>query len=175
MMRLPFGGRTTTLSSDGAQSRPTPGTRLGEGGCVVRDWDGRPKSGIRFEWGPSGAAGLAAEAACLVVVDVLSFTTTVSIAVQKGIRVLPFRLPDGPDTTAERAAAQKAAAIHAQRSGARPAAVRSAVTADIAWSLSPAHLRRAPHVPRLAVCATLPRSAAGSRSAATALRSVRQL
>ncbi|MGP4050194.1 hypothetical protein [Streptomyces sp. 2A115] len=53
--------------------------------------------------GPAGASGLAAEAACLVIVDVLSFTTAVSVAVETGIRVLPFWLPDGPATTAEQA------------------------------------------------------------------------
>ena len=54
------------------------------------DWAVQSGSGIRFEWGPAGAGHLAGEAACLVVVDVLSFTTAVSVAVQQGIRVLPF-------------------------------------------------------------------------------------
>ncbi|WP_405653762.1 hypothetical protein [Streptomyces sp. NBC_00019] len=54
------------------------------------DWAGQSGSGIRFEWGSAGAGRLAAKAACLVIVDVLSFTTTVSVAVRQGIRVLPF-------------------------------------------------------------------------------------
>ncbi|MFF4508256.1 2-phosphosulfolactate phosphatase [Streptomyces sp. NPDC001401] len=113
------------------------------------DWAVQSGSGIRFEWGPAGAARLASEAACLVVVDVLSFTTAVSVAVQTGIRVLPFRLPDGPATTAERIAAEEAAAVYARQSGARLAVARHAVTPDSPWSLSPVHLRRAPFVARL--------------------------
>jgi 2-phosphosulfolactate phosphatase len=113
------------------------------------DWAGQRGSGIRFEWGPAGAGRLAREAACLVVVDVLSFTTAVSIAVEAGIRVLPFWLPDGPAATAECAAAEKAAAVYARQSGARLAVARRAVTPGSPWSLSPAHLRRAPFVARL--------------------------
>jgi 2-phosphosulfolactate phosphatase len=115
----------------------------------MSDWAVQSGSGIRFEWGPAGAGRLAGEAACLVVVDVLSFTTAVSVAVQQGIRILPFWLPDGHVAPAERAAAEKAAAVYARQSGARLAVARRAVTPDSPWSLSPAHLRRAPFVARL--------------------------
>lgn len=67
----------------------------------------------------------------------------------KGAPGPPVTAARRPGTTAERAEAQKAAAIHAQRSSARPAAGRRAVTADSPWS--PA--------------------AVGSRLTATALRS----
>ncbi|MEU9383997.1 hypothetical protein AB0D38_24795, partial [Streptomyces sp. NPDC048279] len=73
------------------------------------DWGVQSGCGVRFEWGPSGAGRLAGEAACGVVVDVLSFTTAMSIAVEQGIGVVPFWLPDGPATAPERAAAEKAA------------------------------------------------------------------
>jgi 2-phosphosulfolactate phosphatase len=45
---------------------------------------------VRFDWGPAGAAAVAPGAAVVVVVDVLSFTTTLTVAVERGIDVLPF-------------------------------------------------------------------------------------
>ncbi|MFF4805637.1 2-phosphosulfolactate phosphatase [Streptomyces sp. NPDC001351] len=113
------------------------------------DWAAQSGGGIRFEWGPAGARRLASKVACLVVVDVLSFTTAVSVAVRQGTRVLPFWPPDGPAATTERAAAEKAAAVYARQSGARLAVGRRAVTPATPWSLSPAHLRTAPFAARL--------------------------
>lgn len=52
---------------------------------------------VRFEWGPSGAVALAADVT--VVVDVLSFTTTLSVAVDRGVEVFPFRWKDVRATT----------------------------------------------------------------------------
>ena len=47
---------------------------------------------IRFEWGPTGATATApaGDPSYAVVVDVLSFTTTVSVAVARGVEVHPF-------------------------------------------------------------------------------------
>jgi 2-phosphosulfolactate phosphatase len=48
---------------------------------------------LRFDWGPTGARALVADAEpgdVAVVVDVLSFTTTLSVAVDLGIAVYPF-------------------------------------------------------------------------------------
>jgi 2-phosphosulfolactate phosphatase len=50
----------------------------------------QPGTGVRFDWGPTGAAELARVCAALVLVDVLSFSTAVEIAVARGIRVHPF-------------------------------------------------------------------------------------
>ncbi|KQY57488.1 MULTISPECIES: 2-phosphosulfolactate phosphatase [unclassified Nocardioides] len=46
---------------------------------------------VRFDWGPTGAEATIgpAGAAYAVVVDVLSFTTTVTVAVEQGIEVFP--------------------------------------------------------------------------------------
>ncbi|AXK32163.1 hypothetical protein DVA86_05345 [Streptomyces armeniacus] len=93
--------------------------------------------GVRFEWGPAGAAHLAREAACLVVVDVLSFTTTVSVAVESGARVFPYAWRDAT------------AAEFAREVGAPLAVGRSAACEDTPWTLSPEAVRRAPFTPRL--------------------------
>jgi 2-phosphosulfolactate phosphatase len=50
---------------------------------------------VRFEWGPTGAEAVAAGADVAVVVDVLSFTTTLTVACEGGITVLPFAWKDG--------------------------------------------------------------------------------
>lgn len=47
---------------------------------------------VRCEWGPVGASLVPADVA--VVVDVLSFTTTVTVAVGRGITVFPYRWRD---------------------------------------------------------------------------------
>jgi 2-phosphosulfolactate phosphatase len=91
-------------------------------------------AGVRFEWGAAGAALLAESCGVLVVVDVLSFSTAVSVAVERGTRVHPFPW-DGPESAA-----------YAQRVGAVLAAGRRAVTPHHPWSLSPAALSGAPVV-----------------------------
>jgi len=50
---------------------------------------------VRVEWGREGAALLAAECAVVIVVDVLSFSTAVDVAVGRGGAVLPMRCRDG--------------------------------------------------------------------------------
>jgi 2-phosphosulfolactate phosphatase len=55
-----------------------------------------------MEWGPTGASAIGSDVDVAVVVDVLSFTTTLTVAVERGIRVHPFRWND------ERAAAYAA-------------------------------------------------------------------
>lgn len=93
-------------------------------------------SGVRFDWGPAGAAELSRICPVLVVVDVLSFTTAVTVAVERGMRIHPFPWHDQADEYAERV-------------GAAVAVGRSQTTADRPWSLSPAALRQARVVPDL--------------------------
>jgi 2-phosphosulfolactate phosphatase len=45
---------------------------------------GQAAYAIRLEWGPTGAAAIGADADIAVVVDVLSFTTTLTVAVDQG-------------------------------------------------------------------------------------------
>ncbi|MEV6846958.1 2-phosphosulfolactate phosphatase [Actinoplanes sp. NPDC051411] len=56
---------------------------------------------LRFDWGPSGAAAVAPGAAVVVVVDVLSFTTTLALAVERDIAVMPFPGRDAKELAAE--------------------------------------------------------------------------
>ncbi|GAA1542715.1 hypothetical protein GCM10009741_52640 [Kribbella lupini] len=94
------------------------------------------QSGYRvgFDWGPAGAA--AVPGALVAVVDVLSFTTSVTVAADRGITVLPYRWRD---STAIQYAEQHAAAL---------AVGRSEAGAD-GISLSPASIRQARNVERL--------------------------
>jgi 2-phosphosulfolactate phosphatase len=92
---------------------------------------------VRFEWGPTGAAALGTKDRCLVVIDVLSFTTAVTVATGRGIAVIPCRLSDP--------GAQALAAAN----GAKLAARRRDVSREHPWSLSPAALASAPFTPRL--------------------------
>ncbi|MEU8437004.1 2-phosphosulfolactate phosphatase [Streptomyces sp. NPDC029216] len=101
------------------------------------EWFLQAGSGARFDWGPVGAQRLAAGVACVVVVDVLSFTTSVSVAAESGTRVFPYAWRD------------ESAAKFADEMDARLAVGRRMATPDSPWSLSPASLRSAPFAPRL--------------------------
>jgi 2-phosphosulfolactate phosphatase len=59
---------------------------------------------IRFEWGAEGVDVLAPECGALVIVDVLSFSTAVDIAVGRGARILPLAYRDARAVAAARAA-----------------------------------------------------------------------
>jgi 2-phosphosulfolactate phosphatase len=91
---------------------------------------------VRCEWGPVGASTLAPGCAAVVVVDVLSFTTSTCVAVERGMRVYPH-------------AWHESAAEYARSVDAVVAVGRRQVDADHPWSLSPAGLLYAPHTPRL--------------------------
>jgi phosphosulfolactate phosphohydrolase-like enzyme len=71
---------------------------------------------IRLEWGPEGAALLAAECAVVIVVDVLSFSTAVDVAVGRGAAILPQRRVGSADRAAEEAE-QAVAQFAAARDG----------------------------------------------------------
>lgn len=80
---------------------------------------------VRLEWGGEGLGTLGADCGVLVIVDVLSFCTTVDIATSRGARILP--LPDGDDRAA--ASAREAGAV---------------LPGDGEWSLRPASVRQIP-------------------------------
>ena len=85
-----------------------------------------PGSRARCEWGLAGLLALRGEVAVLVVVDVLSFSTAVDVAVGRGAAVLPFSSGDPA----------AAARVEAARQGAVPAVRRE----EPGFSLSPASL-----------------------------------
>ncbi|MBB2942962.1 2-phosphosulfolactate phosphatase [Actinoplanes lutulentus] len=75
---------------------------------------------VRFDWGPVGASAIAPGAALVAVVDVLSFTTALTVAVEQGAAVLPYPWRD--DSAAE-AAARHQAVLAVGRSAAGPGQV----------------------------------------------------
>ncbi len=88
---------------------------------------------VRLEWGHDGAATVAPGTDLAVVVDVLSFTTCVSVALDRGAEVVPYRWRD---TGAEDFAAHHNALLAGPRDGG-------------GLSLSPASLRTAQSLGRV--------------------------
>lgn len=103
----------------------------------MRDVHQQSDAAVRFDWGPTGADALATDNGCLVVIDVLSFTTSVSIAVSKGTEVFPYRWKD------------ETAAVYAEEKNAVLAIDRDKANETHPWSLSPAALKGAVAVERL--------------------------
>ncbi len=93
---------------------------------------------VRLEWGPTGATAITRGADVAVVVDVLSFSTTVTVALGRGITVHPFRWRD--ERAVELARELDAnLALHRQDARLRPGSV----------SLSPLSLQRSTGIERL--------------------------
>jgi 2-phosphosulfolactate phosphatase len=57
-------------------------------------WYSQSEYENRFEWGLEGARKLASEADAVIVVDVLSFSTCVDVALSSGAEVIPFLFKD---------------------------------------------------------------------------------
>lgn len=88
---------------------------------------------VRFEWGPNGLRRLAPGSDVVVIVDVLSFTTAVDVALGRGATVLPYRWHDGGEQA--HAVAQDA--------------LVAGEGAASAWTLAPATLVHLPAGTRL--------------------------
>lgn len=95
-------------------------------------------SRVGFEWGPTGARALG-HSTYAVVVDVLSFTTTLTVAAERGITVWPFPWKDERATAfaADRDAVLAVGRLEAGREGAPGV------------SLSPAAMSRVADVERI--------------------------
>ncbi|WP_410786424.1 2-phosphosulfolactate phosphatase [Kribbella sp. C-35] len=90
--------------------------------------------GVGFEWGPVGAGVVAGD--IVAVVDVLSFTTAVTVAADLGIDVYPYRWRD------------ETAVAYAEQYGAKLAVGRSEAGPDDV-SLSPVSIRRVTGITKL--------------------------
>lgn len=86
---------------------------------------------VRFEWGPTGASAVVADVC--VVVDVLSFTTTTCVAVERGITVLPYRWRDERAATYadERAATLAVGRLEARELGRAAVSLSPAAMAGV--------------------------------------------
>ncbi len=104
---------------------------------------GQHRSAVRLDWGEQGAAAIRQGAGFAVVVDILSFTTAVSVAADRGAETFPYRWRD---SAAAEFARRHDAVLAVGRSQRPPAA---AATAQPAVSLSPASIRAAGTLRRL--------------------------
>lgn len=87
--------------------------------------DQRPAR-VRLEWGLTGANALVDASSVVVVVDVLSFSTAVTVACEQGVVVhpYPFRDPTGARALADRVGAELAAPRGDGRLSLSPASLR---------------------------------------------------
>ena len=92
---------------------------------------------IRLAWGAEGVRRLAPASDVVVIVDVLSFSTAVDVAVGRGAAVIPWQWRDD------------SARLHAEAIGASLAVSRRDVSSDHPYSLSPATLAAIPAGTRL--------------------------
>lgn len=104
--------------------------------CYMRNPYAQEAFRARFDWGLVGGEVVAGTSGVVAVVDVLSFTTALTVAVDKGIEVFPFRWRD---ERAERFAQERDAVLAVGRSVARPGQI----------SLSAATIRAAGPVAKL--------------------------
>ena len=128
---------------------------------------------VTCEWGLAGIEAWAGRAAALVIVDILSFSTAVAVALEAGAEVVPFRYGD-----------PAAAAEEATRRNALAAAPRRALGGQL--TLSPASLRAlapgtrlvlpSPNGSRLSLAVgAVPTFCAGFRNAAAVAHAARAI
>lgn len=76
-------------------------------------WFGQRGYEVRFGWGPGGLRVLAPLVEAVVIVDVLSFSTAVDVALGRGVTVFPYRWHNGT----EHAFAESVDAVVAAKAG----------------------------------------------------------
>jgi len=93
-------------------------------------WATQAGASVRLEWGASAVQHLAGEVDCVVVVDVMSFSTCVDVAVARGAHVYPYAWRDA------------SAHAYAHGLGAQVASIDRRLAGG--WSLSPTSLASVP-------------------------------
>jgi 2-phosphosulfolactate phosphatase len=102
---------------------------------------------VRFEWGPEGLRALGTAPRVVVVVDVLTFSTAVDVAVARGASVFPLGWPQGGPSSV----VSKMVVEHAAQIGGVAAVGRRAVNSEHPYTLSPRSMARVPRGTRLVV------------------------
>jgi 2-phosphosulfolactate phosphatase len=119
---------------------------------------------LRVEWGLDGVHALGPHCAVLVIIDVLSFTTTVDIAVGRGGRVLPLPWRDERAAEAARAAGATLTTSGLTAADGHPAGLVADPSGE--WTLRPSSLLELPAGTFLGISspngATLSSAAAGT-------------
>jgi 2-phosphosulfolactate phosphatase len=98
-------------ASSACDDGPVSGASTGPRSRAEAGIYGQTDFGVRFDWGPDGADAVASGVDIVVVVDVLSFTTAVSVATARGALIFPYPWEDG--------ATEFAASKHADLAGNR--------------------------------------------------------
>ena len=93
-------------------------------------WAAQSGASVRLEWGAQAVEHLAGDVDCVVVVDVMSFSTCVDVAVARGAHVLPYAWRDA------------GAQAYARERGAELASIDRRLAQG--WSLSPTSLAAVP-------------------------------
>ena len=93
-------------------------------------WAAQSGASVRLEWGAQAVEHLAGDVDCVVVVDVMSFSTCVEVAVARGAHVLPYAWRDA------------GAQAYARERGAELASIDRRLAQG--WSLSPTSLACVP-------------------------------
>lgn len=92
-------------------------------------WCTQKRFDVRLEWGAAAVSYAAKDVQCIVIVDVMSFSTCVSLAVENGALIYPYRWKDA------------SAVVYAHSIGAQVASFDRLSDTD-GFSLSPASIRK---------------------------------
>lgn len=101
--------------------------------ALAVDTPTQSKYEVRFDWGRDGLASIAQGAGAIAIIDSISFTTTVGLAVEQGLEVLPF---DGVGEPAD-AAARAGAHLAGPRGGDGLTLSPSSITAENVAAIAP--------------------------------------